>query len=129
MRRAPISAPGIEAPPPIEDQAPVGSGRGQVAEQPGDADAYADGEVRPDSAGRRLADEPEQRRHPQRAKDQADEAAEQADDRAGDDGQADVRPLARASRRRPAEEQVEPAVEQHAAITSRSAVSETFPER
>ena len=55
-----------------------------MADETGRADEHADREVRAHSARRRLADEPQQRGHPQRAQDEADEAAEQTDDRARD---------------------------------------------
>src|SRR5712691_994576 len=84
-----------------EHESVVGRGRGQVAEESGGSDADADGEVRADSAARRLADEPEERGHAKRAEDQADEAAEEADHGAGDDRGKDVWALARASRSRP----------------------------
>ena len=61
-----------------------------MADGAGDADPEADGEVRARGARRALADELQQRGHPQRAEDQPDDAAEQADERAGADRGRDV---------------------------------------
>ena len=62
-RRAPT-------PPTDREQVPVDA-LGGVADHAGDADADAHGEVRADRARRYLADVAQQRRHPQRAEDQA----------------------------------------------------------
>ena len=78
-----------------EDHVGVGRRVGEVRERAGDADEDADRHVGPDRALRRLADPAQQRRHPQRAEDQADEPAEQPDHRA-----ARRQPRGRRARRR-----------------------------
>ena len=64
---------------------------GQVPDDTRHAHRDADDEVRPDRPGRRLADVAEERREPQRAQDQPDEAAEESDQRYRDDGDSNIR--------------------------------------
>ncbi len=68
------------------EDAPVGRVGRQMPDHPGDPDAEADRDVRADGTGRRLADEPHQRGHPQRPEDQPDDPAEDPDRRATRDG-------------------------------------------
>jgi hypothetical protein len=86
VSRAPINAAGIEAAPPTAISFQSGAADGRCPTSPATPTQTPTGQVRPDGARGRLADQPQQRRHPQRAEDQADEAAEQPDHQAGDHG-------------------------------------------
>jgi hypothetical protein len=57
-----------------------------MAEDAGDAEAEAHGDIRPDRTERVAADEADQDADPQRPEDQSDEAAEKTDRGAGEDG-------------------------------------------
>src|SRR5437588_566314 len=88
------------------ERGPVDSAR-EMPDHAGGAHEDADEQIRADGPDRLLADESEQRGHPQGAEDEADDPAEETDHGAADDGGPDVELIAALNRSaRP--EQVDP---------------------
>src|SRR2546421_2473260 len=79
------------------ERGPVDSAR-EMPDHAGGAHEDADEQIRADGPDRLLADESEQRGHPQGAEDEADDPAEEPDHRAADNGGPDVELIAALNR-------------------------------